>query len=274
MTSSSALVTGATSGLGLGLAEALTERGWSIVAHGRPGRRRSPPPCGGARWAWAVLGELAQVAGLAERLAHDPPHVIVNNAGVGYGPPGQTRQCSQDGIELRFAVNYLAPVLLTELLRARGARPPQLVLNIGSTNHAGFDLNDVALTRGYSGAQAYRQSKCALAAYSVDLASDLAWGPAQPTVYLHPGSRMNTKIVTDSGVTPTGDLAAGVAAALEVILGDPSRYRGPGVIRDPHGPVAPAPEVNHPPFRAQLADYTCELLAPFLPATSRTGATP
>jgi len=71
------------------------------------------------QWYRADFSALAQVRALAERLARERERidVLLNNAGIGTTlPGGGTRQESEDGYELRFAVNYLAPFLLTRLL--------------------------------------------------------------------------------------------------------------------------------------------------------------
>lgn len=115
------LITGATSGLGRYLARELADSGWQVLAHGRdPGRVAdlSAELGGDARGYVADLASLAEVRELAALVRAEVPRleVLVNNAAVGFGAPGEGRQVSADGHELRFAVNYLAPVLLTRLL--------------------------------------------------------------------------------------------------------------------------------------------------------------
>src|SRR5260370_24429986 len=116
-----ALITGATSGLGRSLAERLAGAGWMVPAHGRdPGRvaELTARLGGHARGYVADLAALGEVRDLAARVAAQAPRldVLVNNAGIGFGAPREGRQVSQDGHELRFAVNYLAPAPLTRLL--------------------------------------------------------------------------------------------------------------------------------------------------------------
>jgi NAD(P)-dependent dehydrogenase (short-subunit alcohol dehydrogenase family) len=79
---------------------------------------------------------LAKVRALAERLAHEQERldVLLNNAGIGTTlPGGGKRQESEDGYELCFAVNYLAPFLLTRLLvpMLRQSAPARIV-NVSS----------------------------------------------------------------------------------------------------------------------------------------------
>jgi NAD(P)-dependent dehydrogenase (short-subunit alcohol dehydrogenase family) len=116
------LITGATSGLGRYLARQLTDSGWQVLAHGRDPARVADlcAELGGedVRGFTADLASLRDVRDLAARITTAVPRldVLVNNAAVGFGAPGEGRQVSADGHELRFAVNYLAPVLLTRLL--------------------------------------------------------------------------------------------------------------------------------------------------------------
>src|SRR5207249_2738790 len=99
-------------------------------------------------WHRADLASLNEVRSLAERVG--PLDVLVNNAGIG---ATGGRQESADGYELRFAVNYLAPFLLTRLLVA------SRIVNVSSAGQAPIDFDDVMLERHYDGVQAYCQSK-------------------------------------------------------------------------------------------------------------------
>ena len=115
------LITGATSGLGRYLARQLASSDWQVLAHGRDPARVADLTAelgGGARGYVADLASLGDVRELAALVRAEVPRldVLVNNAGIGFGAPGEARQVSADGHELRFAVNYLAPVLLTRLL--------------------------------------------------------------------------------------------------------------------------------------------------------------
>jgi NAD(P)-dependent dehydrogenase (short-subunit alcohol dehydrogenase family) len=84
------------------------------------------------------LASLDDVRCLADEVtsADDRLDILIN-AGIGFGPPGGRRQSSRDGHELRFAVNYLAPFLLTHLLlpTLRRSTPSQIV-NVASIGQA------------------------------------------------------------------------------------------------------------------------------------------
>jgi NAD(P)-dependent dehydrogenase (short-subunit alcohol dehydrogenase family) len=124
--------------------------------------------------------------------------VLINNAGLGAGPRGSGRQESADGFELRFAVNYLAPFLLTHLLLPlfRPSAPARIV-NVASVGQQPIDFDDVMLEHDYNGLRAYRQSKLALVMFTFDLAEELA-GSSVTVNSLHPATLMNTKMVSES----------------------------------------------------------------------------
>jgi NAD(P)-dependent dehydrogenase (short-subunit alcohol dehydrogenase family) len=139
----------------------------------------------------------------------------VNNAGIGTNVPGgPTRQESRDGHELRFAVNYLAPYLLTrKLLPLLQHSAPARIVNVSSIGQQAIDFDDVMLTRNYSGVRAYCQSKLAQILDTFDLAERLS--AAEVTVNaLHPATFMPTKMVP----SPISTLEEGVTATLHLVL--------------------------------------------------------
>src|SRR6185503_6153740 len=101
--------------------------------------------------------------------------VLVNNAGIGTAEPGDGERVeSPDGLELRFAVNYLAPFLLTNLLLQKlKESAPSRIVNVSSAGQAPIDFDDVMLEESYSGFQAYCQSKLAQVMFTFDLAKEL-----------------------------------------------------------------------------------------------------
>src|SRR5262245_10528112 len=103
-----ALITGATDGLGRHVARDLASRGWTVLGHGRP-PERAPAVIAGARVYIADLSSLAEVRRMADEvLARESSlDVLVNNAGIG-SAAGASREESADGYELTFAVNYLS----------------------------------------------------------------------------------------------------------------------------------------------------------------------
>jgi NAD(P)-dependent dehydrogenase (short-subunit alcohol dehydrogenase family) len=215
------LVTGSTDGVGKLVARQLAEAGARVLLHGRSAekgeavlREIREARGGGSRGGVDVeyfLGDFASldaVRQLAEaiRARHSRIDVLINNAGIGSGIRGQMRrETSVDGYELRFAVNYLAPFLLTHLLLptivdsapAQGA--PARIVNVSSIGQYPIDFDDVMLEREYEPFRAYRQSKLAQIMFTIDLAEQLAAQKANVTVNaLHPASLMNTKMVYES----------------------------------------------------------------------------
>jgi NAD(P)-dependent dehydrogenase (short-subunit alcohol dehydrogenase family) len=261
---STVLVTGATSGLGRYLAQELAGSGWSVLAHGRD-RQRVGELAGelgnGARPYVADLASLAAVRQLAEQVRQDVPRldVLVNNAGIGFGGPGSPRQVSQDGHELRFAVNYLAPVLLTRLLLPLlTASAPSRIVNVGSIGQVGFDPHDAEFTHDYSGVDAYRRTKLALAAFTFDLADELA--DAKITVNcLHPATFMDTAMVREGGIEPVSTVEEGGAATLRLIT-DPTLDGVTGQFFNGTNPSRAMPEAYDERFRAELRDVTGRML--------------
>ena len=221
-----ALITGATDGVGRVVARALAERGVHVLAHGRNRERGEQLireiEAGGGSGAFlaADLASLAAVKGLAEEVEQstDSLDILVNNAGVGSGGSSSRRETSADGHELRFAVNYLAGFLLTGLLLPLLKRSaPARIVNVASAGQQAIDFSDVMLTRGYGGARAYCQSKLAQILFTIDLADELK-GTGVTVNALHPASYMNTTMVRQTGVAPWSSVEEGAEAILNLAV--------------------------------------------------------
>jgi NAD(P)-dependent dehydrogenase (short-subunit alcohol dehydrogenase family) len=148
----------------------------------------------------ADFSSLNAVRRLAEEIQADQEHldVLINNAGLGAGPRGARREESADGYELRFAVNYLAPFLLTHrLLPLLRRSAPARVVNVASVGQEPLDFDNVMREERYDGLRAYRQSKLALVMFTFDLAEELS-GSGITVNSLHPASLMNTKMVSET----------------------------------------------------------------------------
>lgn len=259
-----ALITGATSGLGRWLARRLAEEGWQVLAHGRDAARvealvRELP---GSQPFVADLASLAGVRRLADAVVANAPRldVLVNNAGVGFGSPDEERQVSADGHELRMAVNYLAPVLLTRLLMpCLVASAPSRIVNVGSLGQVPFDVADIEFERGWDGTDAYRRSKLALAAFTFDLADELR-GTGVTVNCLHPATFMQTAMVAESGVTPHSTVEEGGEATLRLIT-DPALAEVTGEFFNGSSPSRALAPAYDPAFRQELREATDRLIA-------------
>ncbi|MER5528464.1 SDR family NAD(P)-dependent oxidoreductase [Streptomyces sp. NPDC002677] len=215
------LITGASDGLGRALAEDLAADGrHRLLLHGRDaGRLKEVVEATGGEAFQADFSSLAEVKLLAERIAgeHDRLDALVNNAGVGFHADGTTRQISQDGHELRLAVNYLAPVLLTrELLpllrRARESR----IVNVASIGQQPMDFDDPQLERGYSDIAAYCRSKLALICHTRELAEELT-GSGVTVNSVHPATYMPTAMSRRSGMEFVDTLEKGLSATRRLV---------------------------------------------------------
>jgi NAD(P)-dependent dehydrogenase (short-subunit alcohol dehydrogenase family) len=172
----------------------------------------------------ADLASLAGVRDLAARVLDAEPRLdaLVNNAGVGTTVGGDGgRKESADGYELRLAVNYLAPFLLTRLLLPRLAdAAPARIVNVASAGQAPLDFDDLMVEQGYTGSLAYCRSKLALVAFTFDLADEFRDRGVTANC-LHPGTYMPTAMVLDAGVRPVDTVESGVRATLRLVA-DPA----------------------------------------------------
>jgi NAD(P)-dependent dehydrogenase (short-subunit alcohol dehydrogenase family) len=219
-----ALVTGSTDGVGRFVAERLGADGWDVIVHGRDAERGRAvvdmiaAVGGGARFLSADLSDLAAVRSLAEQVAKAAPRLdlLINNAGIGSGGSGAKRQVNAAGVELRFAVNYLAGFALTmRLLPLLKRSAPARIVNVASVGQQAIDFDDVMLARGYSGGRAYMQSKLAQVMFTFDLAARLQ-GTGVTVNCLHPATYMATTMVRESGVTPWSTVEQGAEAILQL----------------------------------------------------------
>ncbi len=219
-----ALITGSTDGVGRLVAKRLGDAGARVLVHGRNRERGervvAEVKAGGgtAEFLAADLSALAEVRRLADAVQErtDRLQILINNAGIGTGGSGAARQTSADGHELRFAVNYLAGFLLTHLLLPLIKQSaPARIVNVASAGQQPIDFTDVMLTRGYSGAQAYCQSKLAQIMFTVDLAGELH-GTGVDVNALHPATYMDTTMVRRAGITPSSSVEEGAEAILNL----------------------------------------------------------
>jgi NAD(P)-dependent dehydrogenase (short-subunit alcohol dehydrogenase family) len=189
------LVTGGTGGIGKATAEGLARLGARVGIVGRDLQRARSAAADitAATGNPAIdpyaadLSSQPEVHRLAGELlaAYPKLHVLVNNVGGFWA----SRHVTVDGLERTFAVNHLAPFLLTELLLGRlKASAPARIVTVSSGAHATgrIDFDDLQGERAYSGPRAYNQSKLANVLFTYELARRLQGSGVTATV-LHPG---------------------------------------------------------------------------------------
>jgi len=197
LTGTYVIVTGASDGIGLGLAGRLAAAGAEVVLPVRNPtkgaaaleRLRTATPGATVSTRELDLSSLASIASFGARLQAEgrPIDLLINNAGV-MTPP--TRQTTQDGLEVQFGTNYLGHFALVAhllpLLRAGKARVTSQA-SFGASRGA-FNWDDVQWEKTYSPMRAYNQSKLALMIFALDLdrrSTTGGWGITSTVA--HPG---------------------------------------------------------------------------------------
>jgi retinol dehydrogenase-14 len=189
------LLTGATNGIGLESSVQLAKQGHRVVMVGRDRARTDEAVAqvmqrSGATTIESLLCDFSSLAD-TRRLAadyrskYDRLDVLVNNAGAVF----KTRTLSKDGFEATFAVNHLAPFLLTNLLLDLIEKSaPARIVNTSSIGHyqGTMDFEDLGFEKGYSIMGGYRRSKLGNVLFTRLLAHKLA-GKGVTVNALHPG---------------------------------------------------------------------------------------
>ncbi|MEE8368010.1 MAG: SDR family oxidoreductase [Thermoanaerobaculia bacterium] len=194
MPTTNCLITGGTAGIGKAAALELARRGASVIIVGRDAGRgeaavaelRDSSGNDSVELELADLSSQQSVRALADAVASRfrELHILINNAGV----VEPHHRLTEDGIEATFAINHLAPYLLTRLLLpALEAAAPSRIVTVSSQVHAKtLELADLCRAQPYIGSKAYARSKLANILFTVELARRLK--PADITANcLHPG---------------------------------------------------------------------------------------
>ena len=186
-----AIVTGASAGVGKAAARQLLELGWRVIGVGRDVRRcaETEAELASSRYTMlrADLSSMADTARLATEILALTPRIdaLLNNAG---GVRAE-RTITAEGLESTFASNHLAPFLLTcKLLPALG--PGARVIAVSSTGHeqcAGMNWDDLQFEQGWASGRAYCQAKLGNILFTRELAR--RFGPQGLVAHaMHPGT--------------------------------------------------------------------------------------
>ncbi|MCD0442396.1 SDR family oxidoreductase [Glycomyces sp. A-F 0318] len=275
-----AVVTGASDGMGLGIAERLAAAGAEVVMPVRnleKGERaaeriRRAAPGAAVSLRRLDLSSLESVAALGDTLRGegDPIHLLVNNAGV-MTPPD--RQTTADGFELQFGTNHLGHFALTArllpLLRAGRARVTSQVSVAARSGAVNWD--DLNWEHGYRGQRAYSQSKIAFGLFGLELerrsrargwgvTSNLAHPGVAPTSLLAARpelgrGRDTPQVRLIRWLSARGILLGTVATAkLPALMAATDPAAKPGALYGPSGPGhlggPPAEQRLYPPLRS------------------------
>ena len=222
------LVTGSTDGIGKETARRLAKMGATVLLHARSQERGEQTleelgeATAGSKLGLVVgdLSSMREVRGIAEQVGargDEGLDVLINNAGV----VAERRMETVDGYELTFAVNHLAPFLLTNLLLGRlEASAPSRVITVSSELHerARISFDDLPLARDWGPRKAYNQSKLANVLFTYELARRLE-GTGVTANALHPGV-VGTKLLR-RGFGARGSSVAGAAEALVYLATSP-----------------------------------------------------
>ena len=226
MTGTTVLITGGTGGIGRAAAIGLSSMGARVGITGRDRARAERAAAAITRESGnpavdvfvADMSSQTEVRRLASEVLSAYPRldVLLNNVGGFWAH----RHVTADGLEHTFALNHLAPFLLTNLLleRLKASAPARVVTVSSGVQSAGkIDFDDLMGERKYSGQRAYSQSKLASVMFTYELARRLAGTGVTATV-LHPGVTSTAFGAEDSahGMAP-------IIAALRPFMRSPER---------------------------------------------------
>jgi NAD(P)-dependent dehydrogenase (short-subunit alcohol dehydrogenase family) len=261
------LITGSTDGIGKETARQLAQLGATVIVHGRRADRceairdevRAATGNPHVDFVVADLSSQRQVRQLAAEISarYDRLHVLINNAGVIL----PQRQLSEDGLEMSFAVNHLAPFLLTQLLLDLLKRSaPARIVNVSSTVHysAPLKFDNLQGERKYNGVEAYKVAKLGNVLFTYELAEQLK-GSGVSVNCLHPGVVATKLLAAGWGWSSGLSLAHG--AALSVYLAtSPEVEHVTGQYFESRSPGGASPKANDVKLRREFWNISAQLV--------------
>ncbi|WP_311172172.1 SDR family oxidoreductase [Halobellus ordinarius] len=271
------VLTGGTSGIGRIAATELAAQGMIVAVIGRDQTRGDTLVAetntldGDVRFHQSDLASQATVRSLAAELreTYDRIDALVHNAGLS----SRHRSETEDGVELTFAVNHLAPYLLThELLdRIRTSEPARVVVTASDIHRrATLDFDDLEFTNGYDSLQAYARSKLATIAFTFELAERLEETEITANCF-HPGFVPSTNLFRDAPIWTRAMIRAAAiipgigttqqegAQRLRTLVTAPEFSEQTGTYVTGDGVSSPSSEASDPENRERLWDISADL---------------
>ena len=219
------LITGSTDGIGLETASMLVSQGHHVLLHGRNPEKLATVEkklsglegSGSVESFLADLSRMADVDTFTKTVAkqHAKLDVLINNAGIFR----TGKSITDDGLDARFAVNTIAPYLITQrLLPLMGA--PGRIINLSSAAQSPVNLDALTgKTRLSDELKAYSQSKLAITAWSRAMALS-SKGDSTVIIAVNPGSLLGTKMVKEGFGMAGSDIRIGADILVRAALSD------------------------------------------------------
>jgi len=235
-------ITGATDGIGLETAKLLAPQGHTLLIHGRNADKLASVKeeltavtgVGPVETYKADFSVMANVEALAAEVlrAHERVDILINNAGVFKTSKPRT----DEGYDLRFAVNTFAPYILTARLMPVIPKTGR-VINLSSAAQAPVDLSALAGETELGDMPAYAQSKLAITMWTRAMAEAHPDGPLFSAV--NPGSLLNTNMVKAGWGGSDNDVGIGADILVRAALSDEFKGRSGDYFDNDSGRFAP-----------------------------------
>jgi len=226
------LITGATDGIGLVTAKILASSGHHLLIHGRNAEKLADVKAQllslhsdkvSVQTYLADLSNLSDAMAFGEqvRAEHKSLDVLINNAGVLKVPVSRT----QDGLDIRFSVNTIAPYMLTQCLATVLGKDGR-VINLSSAAQAPVDIEALKGNVSLSDMEAYAQSKLAITMWTKTLAH--SYQDSGPNlIAVNPGSLLASKMVKEGFGIAGNDLSIGAKVLIRMALDENmDKYNG------------------------------------------------